>query len=305
MHAAHSYVGVWDDHEVESSYYGLRGGNVQGRTRRVTFPQRRRNGYRAFFEYMPFRRFAEDPDRIYRSVNLGRACEIFLMDLHQYADPAPCPRIPTEGPIPLLPCGQRHDPDRTLLGGRQRQWLEAGLGGSRATWKLLGNSMMMMGFYYGPDLPFNLSQWDGWAAERHRVARFILDHGVENVAAFTGDIHTFFAGYVTTNGDVTGERAITEFIGSSVSSPGIPENLAKSIGVQSPYYPLLTERVNLLNPHIVYDEMRHRGYSLVEARHDELDVAFRAVRDATKPSSPRFTVKRFTVPAGELAIHES
>ncbi len=303
MHAAHAYFGIWDDHEVESSYYGRTGGNIQGRTRRVPFFTRRRNGYRAFFEYMPFPRHGELRPRIYRTVKAGRSCELLLYDLHRYASPIACPGIPTAGPIPLEACAERHDPRRSLLGAAQKRWLKGRLRGSKATWKLLGNSMMMMGFYYAPDRPFNLSQWDGWAAERAELMQFLLDHGIENVAAFTGDIHTFFAGYVTTSGSSDGERAATEFIGSSISSPGIPENLGKSVGVSNPaLYAAITQNVQTLNPHITYNEQRHRGYSLVEARPDELRVDFRAVADAFDPASDCYTLRSFRVPAGLLEI---
>jgi alkaline phosphatase D len=305
MHAAHAYFGIWDDHEVESSYYGRTGGNVQGRTRRVPFLKRRANGYRAFFDYMPFPRHGELRPRIYRTIAPGRHCELLLYDLHRYASPIACPGIPTAGPIPLEPCAERSAPGRSLLGKTQKAWVKRRLHRSEATWKLLGNSMMMMGLYYGPNMPFNLSQWDGWAWERGQLMNFLLKHGIENVAAFTGDIHTFFAGYVTTTGDVNGRRAATEFIGSSISSPGIPENLGREIGVDNPLYADFTENVKLLNPHIAYDEQRHRGYSLVEAGPDELKVEFRGVQNVLDPRSSCFTVKTLSVPTGQLEIHDS
>ena len=306
MHAAHSYFGIWDDHEVESSYYGRTGGNLQGRRRRVPFSRRRETGYRAFFDYRPVPRHGARRPKIYRTIRPGRSCELILYDLHRYASPIACPGIPTAGPIPLEACAERHDPSRSLLGLTQKAWVKSRLRRSEATWKLLGNSMMMMGFYYAPDRPFNLSQWDGWAAERAELMRYLLDHGIENVVAFTGDIHTFFAGYVTTTGASDGERAATEFIGSSISSPGIPENLGKSVGASDPaLYAAITQNVQTLNPHITYNEQKHRGYSLVEARPDELRVDFRAVTDVLDPASDCFTLESFSVPAGELEIEQS
>jgi alkaline phosphatase D len=306
MHAAHSYFGIWDDHEVESSYYGRTGGNLQGRTRRVPFGKRRGNGYRAFFDYMPFPRPGRLRPRIYRTIRAGRHCELFLYDLHRYASPIACPGIPTAGPIPLEPCAERNDPSRSLLGERQKRWLKSRLRRSDATWKLLANSMMMMGFYYAPNMPFNLSQWDGWAAERAELMRFLLDQDIENVAAFTGDIHTFFAGYVTTTGDSSGTRAAAEFIGSSISSPGIPENLGNSVGVSNPaLYAAITQQVGLLDPHITYNEQRHRGYALATASRDELRVDFRAVANVLDPKSDCFTLKSFRVPTGELEIQNA
>ena len=62
--------------------------------------------------------------------------------------------------------------------------------------------------------------------------------------------------------------------------------------------------MNLLNPHIAYNEQKHRGYSLVEASRDELRVDFRAVTDVLDPQSGCFTAKSFRVPAGQLSIQD-
>ena len=53
MHAAHPFVAVWDDHEVEDNYAGDEDLDNGGDIRRVPFQERRKNGYKAFFEAMP------------------------------------------------------------------------------------------------------------------------------------------------------------------------------------------------------------------------------------------------------------
>ncbi len=62
MHAAYPFVSVWDDHEVEDNYAGVSPDSAakdpnfenNGETpRRVPFGDRRKNGYKAFFEAMP------------------------------------------------------------------------------------------------------------------------------------------------------------------------------------------------------------------------------------------------------------
>src|SRR3954469_12501884 len=79
-------VAIWDDHEIEDNYAGkLPGGAATHR--RVPFPERRANGYRAFFEHMP-RRFNRR-DRTYDSLPLGNA-ELFLLDSRQFRGDQPC-----------------------------------------------------------------------------------------------------------------------------------------------------------------------------------------------------------------------
>ncbi|MDX6698430.1 MAG: alkaline phosphatase [Solirubrobacteraceae bacterium] len=296
MHAAHPYMGVWDDHEVESSYYGMEGGNVQGRARRVPFPARRANGYRAFFEHMPFARFASRPDRIHRNLRLGAHAELFLLDLHQHADPLACRDQPTVGPTTVGPCAARHDRNRSLMGQPQRAWLLRELRRSRATWKVLGSSMMMMGLMAGPDQPFNLSQWDGWAGERAVLMEHLLANRIQDVLVVSGDIHTFFAGQVTTTGESDGRPAAVEVIGSSISSSGIPEGLAR--GADPATVATVTERVSVTNPHIRWSEQTRRGYAVLELARDEARIELRAVADAHRPSSPVSTLQRLRVARG-------
>ena len=87
-----------------------------------------------------------------------------------------------------------------MLGSAQKRWLKRGLRRSGATWKLLANSLMMMSLDLYPGQAFNWSQWDGFHAEREELMGHLLGHGIGGVSAFSGDIHTFFSGSVTTSG---------------------------------------------------------------------------------------------------------
>ena len=68
-------------------------------------------------------------------------------------------------------------------------------------------------------------QWDGYAAERREILEHFLAKGVTNLTALTGDIHTFFAGDMTTTGNVDGTPVGVELVGGSATSLGIPEYL--------------------------------------------------------------------------------
>lgn len=294
LHAAHPFAICWDDHEVMSSYYDEVAGNAQGREARVPFPERRRNAYAAFFEHMPVRRQAER-DRIYRRVPLGAHGELFLTDLHQYAAPPPdCGTTPTVGPALLGPCPAIDDASRDLLGARQRAWLVDGLAGSRATWKLWGSSMMLMALDSAPGVPFTTGEWSGWQGARDALARELHRRGVRDLAAFSGDIHTFFAGRWTTDGRASGVPVGVEFVCGSMTSSGI----ADSFGGAS----VATDRVTLLNPHIAYADTLRRGYAVVTAGGDELRVDLRSPTTVRVPEAAVETLASFRVPRGAVAV---
>lgn len=295
MHAAHPFTICWDDHEVMSSYYDEAPGNNQGRELRVPFPKRRRNAYRAFFENMPLPRFRRERDRIFRRFPLGATAELFLTDLHQYADPPPdCGATPTYGAVLLGPCPEAKDPRRTLLGARQRRWLEDSLIGSRARWRLWGTSMMLMALDSAPGTPFTTGEWSGWEGERNELAASLKQRGIHDLACFSGDIHTFFAGRWTTTGRNDGDPVGVEFVSGSMTSSGIADSFGGN--------PTAPDHVTALNPHIDYADTKRRGYAVVEARADELLVDFRSPGTVKERSSPVTTSARFRVERGTTAV---
>jgi phosphodiesterase/alkaline phosphatase D-like protein len=99
--------------------------------------------------------------------------------------------------------------------------------------------------------------------ERREILEHVSSRGVQDIAFLTGDIHTFFAGEVGTDGRGP-ESVATEFVGGSISSLGIPER---------------------------------RGYAVVEANAAELRVEFRPV-DALKRSTAIEPPARFRVARG-------
>ncbi len=285
MHAAHPFVAVWDDHEAEDDYAGENEGDPL-RERRVTFAERKRAGYLSFFEHLPMPRFRDDGFRLYRSLRVGQT-ELFLLDTRQYRDALACPSA--------QPCLQAGAPGRSILGAAQRRWLGDGLAASSAPWKILANQVMMMGLDVPTGVPFNADQWDGYAAERRSLLQEALDRGVRDVAVLTGDIHTFFAGTVTTTGRIDGRAAATEFVGGSITSAGIRESV--------PADPALTEGgLRTLNPHLEYVEVSSRGYGVLEARPDELRVTFRRPRTVLQPRSTVEDLARFRVARGSTVV---
>lgn len=297
MHAAYPFLAVWDDHEVEDNYAGnvsdpQNGGPNETKShgttieRRVPFQQRRINGYRAFFESMPRIRMKKDLSRVYGSTSIGSLCDVFLLDERQYRDVQPC-----DDKL-LQTCPADTDPGRTLLGANQKQWLKTGLASSKAKWKILGNNDMLMSL----DLPagnhVNPDQWDGYAAERTEIGQYVLDNGVKNVVAATGDIHTFLVGTVTTTGDLDGKPWATEFVGGSATSTGIPESLGFPPAT-------LAALAKTNDPHVIYSDFVNRGYGVLTVSPDECVCELKSV-DRMIKGDPAVLLAKFSVADGAI-----
>ena len=163
---------------------------------------------------MPTERFASDADRIYRRVRLGGLAEIFLLDLRQYRDDQACDDTPARA-VPGEPRPRPHADGRAAGGAGSRTRLSA----SRAAWKVLGSSVEMMSWDSAPHL--RRSTPTAGTATRPSAASCSstsASTGIKDVTVLTGDIHTFVAGDVTTDGRVTGTPVATEFVGGSVTS---------------------------------------------------------------------------------------
>ncbi|HTU16250.1 MAG TPA: alkaline phosphatase D family protein [Solirubrobacterales bacterium] len=293
MHANHPFVAIWDDHELEDNYNS--DGNSPNQPdpnfdntmtpRRTPFTKRRVNGYRAFFESMPRLQNKKNRNSIYGSLKFGGTAELFLTDQRQYRDPQPC------GDKLLSPCPEEDEPGRTMLGAAQKRWLKRAVPASKAKWKLWGSQVMMMALDLPVGKPVNPDQWDGYAAERREILEHFHGAGVKNLAVLSGDIHTFFAGELTTNGDVTGTPLGVEFGGGSVTSLGIPE----SVNVSSP---TLLALMPDNDPHIKFADFDHRGYGVVTASRNKLVGELKGVETTTAATSPISTLARFEVAAG-------
>ncbi|HJZ60034.1 MAG TPA: alkaline phosphatase D family protein, partial [Gemmataceae bacterium] len=231
MHAAHNFVAVWDDHEVEDNYAdGLASSHAQpgqtnnGLPRRVSIQERRANAYQAYFNYMPRLRFDGDRDRIYEHIRIGKLVDLIITDERQYRSQQPC------NDAQLVLCPDQQNPNRTMLGIPQKSWFKETLASSPQTWKLWANEVMLMGFQSGPQNGANNDQWDGYAHERKELLEFALANNVRNLLPITGDIHNFFVGTATTDGSDTGTPVCGEFVGGSTTSHGLPEETGLSSG---------------------------------------------------------------------------
>ena len=279
MHASAAFAGVWDDHEAENDYEGDQPGSLAPERRRVDFATRRRNGYRAFFEYGPRNQFPDERSRIYRRIRLGGVADVLLLDTRQY---------------------RGADGQRTILGAPQREWLKSTLSGSGAAWKILANQVMMMALEAAPGFPLNADQWDGYPADRAEVLGHVRENGITGVTAVTGDIHSFFAGEVYPNGRADGHRPpATEFIGGSISSTGLEKDFGQGATAGE------AAAVAANTPHLKYAQLTRRGYGVLELTSEELRCTFRSPTTVKEHSAPIETLARFRVGREEGVVERA
>jgi alkaline phosphatase D len=204
-----------------------------------------------------------------------------MLDTRQYRSDQPC------GDGKSASCDERFDPDQTMLGGKQKQWLLNGFSSSPARWQVLGNQAPMG----QTDLSASrtktkvyLDPWDGYVAERNEVLGQAQARGVRNLVVITGDRHRNYAldlkrDYAKASSAVVG----TEFVGTSITSGSDGADMDAE-----------GRRLLKANPHLRFYNAQ-RGYVRVKADRNRWQSDFRVVPYVVKPGAPIKTRASFVV----------
>lgn len=277
-HAAAPFAVVFDDHEVVDDWYAD-----------DQFIDRRTAGFRAFYENLPLRS-SQLPSGstipLYRRLHWGRLTTLHLLDTRQYRDKHACDSGWAD-------CPGRLDPDRSILGMEQEQWLADGFAESTARWDVLGQQVPMRQMRHWEDPnKIKTDKWDGYAASRDRVLQSWQDSDAENLVVLDGDVHQYWVADLKTDWDDPDSETIgAEITGTSISSGSDGED------VDLPNDPWLQR-----NPHIKYHNMR-RGYVMMRLDEETVTAHLRGLDHVTTPGAPLQTRATFTVEAGVPGIH--
>jgi alkaline phosphatase D len=262
LHRVQSCVHIWDDHEVENNYTD---------NHPAPSPLQRTAGYRASFEWLPRTVDKADRFRIYKRISLGQTADLFLLDERQY-------RTVDDAGRPVR-----------LLGEQQANWLLAGLRASRATWKIIGNQVLIAPIDYGRGQPQD--SWGGYDAVRTALLGAIEREGITNVVFMTGDSHVFMVNALASDPDTfrtdPGHRpAAIEYVAGSITSAGA--NRAEA-------------EVQANNPwNLQYNGAVH-GYAHMRLDQAGMTIEYRA-SDITRPDGGTVAFERFTQPAGTNGV---
>jgi len=279
-HAAAPFIVTWDDHEVANNYYGA---NAD-----AAFLVRRANGYRAYWENMPLRapQLPKGPDmQLYRRFNYGDLVQFNVLDTRQYRDQQPC-----GGAGQIDDCADRYLENRTIMGATQEQWLLDGLGASSARWNVLAQQVLMAELDYNPSPTVNSTPsdtWDGYAANRRRIAQGMLDRKVSNPVVLCGDVHRNQASHLKVDyRDANSPTVAPEFTCTSISSAGDGSDATPN-----------GDAMAAANPHFRMTNSQ-RGYVTSTVTRDTWRTDFRVVPYITRPDAPVSTRASFVVENG-------
>jgi len=284
LHAAAPWLVTPDDHEVDNNYAGAI--SEEPKVTPAEFLVRRAAAYRAYYEHMPLRHAAlpKGPDMLlYRRIAWGRLADFFVLDTRQYRTDQPC----GDGNKP--PCDQTMDPNATLMGTAQRDWLFDGLARSGASWNVLAQQVMFarVDRLAGPGVAYSMDQWPGYEVERRRVLQFLHERKVANPVVLSGDIHTNWANDLIA--DFAGLNSATvasEFVGTSISSGGDGVAVPKDL-----------DKLYADNPFVKFHNAE-RGYLMCEVTPTLWRTDYRTVPYVAKAGAPLNTRATFVVESG-------
>jgi alkaline phosphatase D len=276
IHAAAPFIVTWDDHEVANNYADLISENNDPT---AEFMVRRANAYRAYWENMPLRMLQapKGPDaQLYRRFRYGDLVEFNVLDTRQYRDDQPSG-------------GNRTNPARTIMGATQEQWLLDGLSASPARWNVIAQQVLMCQYDTDPSATLTVSgdSWDGYPANRMRVAQALIDRKVANPVVLSGDVHRNQASQLKPDYDDPDSPVVApEFTCTSISSAG--DGTAETPDADT----LLKT-----NPHVKMLNSQ-RGYVTCTVTPDEWHTDYRVVPYITRPDAPISTVASFVLENG-------
>jgi alkaline phosphatase D len=289
-HAVCPWFFTWDDHEVANDYSKDR---AELTPDPKEFYQRKVAAYRAYYEHMPIRpyaQFANGEARIYQRAWYGDLMELNIPDLRQYRDPIACTTPERQGGrvVDVAACPELASPTRTMMGREQEFWLRNGFGRSGCKWNVIAQSLMFTDFdqILGPQIGIFTDSWGGYPAGRRQILDLIKTRGVQNVVSLGGDIHSFFVSKVMDNPkDMNSAVLMTEFVGTSITSESYNAALFNS---------LLPE-----NPHISFCDDTVRGYVLCDVNHNTWRSDLRVVDNVRIRNGSVSTLKSYIVESGK------
>lgn len=292
MHAVCPWFVTWDDHEFDNNYAD--GISEQLDADPVAFLERRANAYQAYYEAMPLRprSLPRGADmRLYRQGTFGRLANFLVLDTRQYRTDQPNGDKPSEINEAAL------NPQATMLGARQRGWLQSQLLASETTWNVLAQQVMMgmvRSVREGREGLSSMDQWPGYAHERMALLKFLAERRVSNPVVLTGDIHSNWANELRVDDRQPDTPLVaTEFVGTSISSGGN--------GQSQPDY---LARLQSGNPFVKFHSTE-RGYVRCTVTRESWTSDYVAVEDVTKPDGRIVTRASFVVEAGRPQIHHA
>ncbi len=284
-HQQHAFITVWDDHEVANDAWSSGAGNHDASE--GEYALRKQNALQAYFEWMPIRDPAQgDPRRVYRTFHYGNLADLIMIDTRHEG---------REEQVVAATDTAISNPNRTLLGTEQLAWIQQQLSSSTAHWRIMGNQVVISPINTLNIIP-NFDMWDGYPAERAKVAHLIDSLAIKNVVFLTGDIHLGIAADVTLTPQSgydpnTGATSFAvEFVTPSVTSAN-DEAITLPLPIET------VENLGLsVNPHAKYLNIADHGYLVLDLAADKAQSDWYSIESREYPTSnENFEAARYTL----------
>ncbi len=320
----HTFICVPDDHETANDCYWDYARDTLGApdhpfTKEAQYgndprllKQLKLDSQRAWSEYVParvqFNEAATHPHQaltVYRRFAFGSFLDLFMIENRSYRSAHPCGEGDVLQRYVPLGCTNLNNPEQTLLGATQHNWLLNGLTSSKATWKLMGNQTffgrLALTFLGQQIAPLNVDAWDGFGAERTALTQALKEAKVSNFLVATGDLHTYIASEVKADYGNSSPFAFSNYVGAEFMTPAVTSsNLGEMLAAkmdptkrQLLLQGLATPAVQVNNPHIRFFDSSHQGYSTLELTDSYTEwVAYAVDKGVNDPQASRSCLAR-------------
>ncbi|MFF9620826.1 alkaline phosphatase D family protein [Streptomyces griseosporeus] len=308
LHAVAPVVAIWDDHEfADNAWSGGAVNHTEGAE--GAWSARQAAAKQAYFEWMPVR--PAIAGTTYRRLRFGKLADLSLLDLRSFRS-----QQASTG------SGSVDDPERTLTGRAQLDWLKAGLAASDTTWRLVGNSVMIAPFAIGSlsaellrplaellglpkeGLAINTDQWDGYTDDRRELLAHLRSHAIRNTVFLTGDIHMAWANDVPVDAGTypLSASAATEFVVTSMTSDNLNDYVKAPEGTISA---LASPLIRAANRHVHWVDTDRHGYGVLDITAERAQMDFYVLSDRKDPHATSAWARSYRTRSGTQKVERT
>ncbi|MFK4867555.1 alkaline phosphatase D family protein [Streptomyces sp. CSMPJR101] len=308
LHTKAPVIAIWDDHEFANDTWS---GGAENHTEGAegAWTARQAAAKQAYFEWMPVR--PAIAGTTYRRLRFGKLVDLSLLDLRSFRSQQVS-----------VGNGEVDDPDRTLTGRAQLDWLKAGLKSSDTTWRLVGNSVMISPFAIGSlsadllkplakllglpqeGLALNPDQWDGYTDDRRELLAHLRSNAIRNTVFLTGDIHMAWANDVPVDAGTypLSPSAATEFVVTSVTSDNLDDIVKVPEGTLSA---IASPVIRAANRHVHWVDTDRHGYGILDITAERAQMDYYVLSDRTKRDATAKWIRSYRTRNGTQKVERT
>jgi alkaline phosphatase D len=308
LHHKAPVVAIWDDHEfADNSWSGGAVNHTEGAEGAWT--DRQTAAKQAYFEWMPVR--PAIAGTTYRRLRFGKLADLALLDLRSFRSQQAS-----------TASGSVDDPDRTITGRAQLDWLKSGLKSSDTTWRLVGNSVMISPFAVGAlsadllkplakllglpqeGIAVSTDQWDGYTDDRRELLAHLRSNAIRNTVFLTGDIHMAWANDVPVDAGTypLSPSAATEFVVTSMTSDNLDDIVKVPEGVVSA---VASPIIRAANRHVHWVDTDRHGYGVLDITADRAQMDYYVLSDRTNPNATSSWARSYRTRSGTQTVERT